>query len=109
VVAESDRARIHLVDEVWLADPGYEHHPIVEVTWFGVHSFCEWSGYRLPSEAEWEKAAHGEDERTYPWEEGIDCERANYLSCVGDTTPVGSYPDGASLYGLLDMAGNAWE
>jgi formylglycine-generating enzyme required for sulfatase activity len=107
--ADSDHVRIHLKDEIWIVDPGYEQHPVVEVSWFGADSYCNWTGKRLPTEAEWEKAARGPNERIFPWGDGISCDLANFSGCIGDTVPVGSYLDGASSYGVYDMAGNAWE
>ena len=87
---------------------GRGDHPVVLTAWIDAVSYCEWAGLRLPSEAEWEKAARGGLEgRRFPWnEEDISHELANYDNQDG-TTPVGSYrPNG---YGLYDMAGNAWE
>lgn len=90
--------------------PPFSNHPIILVTWYGARNYCEWRGARLPTEAEWEKAAHGIDNRTYPWGEKIDCNKSNYTnSCVGNTTAVGSYKSDVSPYGVYDMAGNAWE
>jgi formylglycine-generating enzyme required for sulfatase activity len=83
---------------------GYEQHPVVLVSWHDTQAYCEWAGGRLPTEAEWEKAAHGGlDEKRYPWGDEIDPSLANYDNRDG-TTPVESYPPNG--YGLYDMAGN---
>jgi formylglycine-generating enzyme required for sulfatase activity len=109
--------------------PGYEHHPMTNVTWFGARAYCTSYDWRLPAELEWEKAARGTDARPFPWGHEIARNNANFyasrdpfekMSSYGSrTTPVGFYNggmyngyvtlDSASPYGLYDMAGNVWQ
>jgi len=93
----------------YYGDPEFDQFPVIYVDWSMASSYCVWRSARLPTEAEWEKAARGTDERAFPWGEGNHCGLSNYASCERDTTFVGSYPMGISPYGVYDMAGNVWE
>lgn len=87
---------------------GKEEHPVTKVSWYAATAYAQWVGKRLPTEAEWEKAARGGLEGLkYPWGNTIDRTKANYLFHIGSTTPVGQYPP--NRYGLYDMCGNVWE
>jgi len=87
----------------------FEHYPVIFVDWNMAKTYCEWREARLPTEAEWEKAARGADERIYPWGDELDPAALNYNQEFGDTVEAGNYDDGTSPYGLYDMAGNVWE
>jgi formylglycine-generating enzyme required for sulfatase activity len=121
--------RLNFDGTTFTAKDGYQNHPMTMVSWFGAKAYCDYYGWRLPAELEWEKAARGTDGRPFPWGGEIARNNANFyasrdlfedMGTFGSgTTPVGFYNgntydsyrtiDSPSSYGLYDMAGNTWQ
>jgi formylglycine-generating enzyme required for sulfatase activity len=129
IPADDPALRLDFDGSAFAVKPGYDNHPVTMVSWFGAYGYCDFHGWRLPTDLEWEKAARGTDNRPFPWGHEIAPAHANFVSShdifervfagAGGTTPVGFYngrtydgyatKDAASPYGLYDMVGNVWQ
>ena len=112
IALDSKYVQLDHSDAGYSAKEGFADHPVVEVSWYGAKAYCAWAGKRLPTETEWQRACEGTEKLNFPWGGVFEAGRAN-ISGAKDgfvrTAPVGSFPQGASPYGALDMGGNVWE
>jgi formylglycine-generating enzyme required for sulfatase activity len=107
---EAEKCRIREDGDRFVVKPGFEDYPVIFVSWYGARAYAQWSGKRLPTEEEWEKAARGALCSTYPWGNEFDKNKCNTNeSGIGHTTPVKDYGVGRSPCGCYDMTGNVWE
>jgi serine/threonine protein kinase len=107
-ICTAPSSKTSLTHESYFGNPTFNLYPVINVSWDQASNYCQWAGRALPTEAQWEKAARGVEGRIYPWGNTIlNQSMANYWT--RDTVQVANYPEGASPYGVLDMAGNVWE